>query len=124
MATAAERGRAERLPVGRARQERERSGVSDSFHPEFPIWRLVSGIICSSYPGHNEFVTRAGPSEVAGFRRLVFCPVPRQNSICRENGGILSGRQCAQSLINALSGEVGPRTQISGYPTYQALSPE
>ena len=41
-------------------------------NPEFPIWTSFSRIVCSSYPGHNESATRAGPSEVAGFQRLVF----------------------------------------------------
>jgi hypothetical protein len=29
----------------------------------------------------------------------------------------------AQRLINALTGHVGPGTQVTGYPTYQELRP-
>jgi len=43
-----------------------------STYPEFPIWPSDSRIMRFSCPGHNEFATRAGPREIAGFRQLVF----------------------------------------------------
>jgi hypothetical protein len=40
------------------------SNVLDSASkPEFPIWTSPRVSYASSYPGHNEFVARAGPSE-------------------------------------------------------------
>jgi len=41
-------------------------------YPEFPIWTSDSRIVRFSCPRHNEFANRAGPGEIAGFRRLVF----------------------------------------------------
>ena len=38
--------------------------------------------------------------------------------VCCVNGGLQNGTV----LINAVTGEVGPSTQVSGYPTNQELS--
>src|SRR5260370_22886293 len=40
--------------------------------PEFPIWTSGLCIVSFSCPRHNEFATRARPSEVTRFRRIVF----------------------------------------------------
>ena len=48
--------------------------------PELPIWTSVSRIICSSYPGHNEFVARAGRAYPRGSRtRAARTRRPRRN---------------------------------------------
>jgi hypothetical protein len=45
---------------------------------EFPIWPSDSRIVRYRYPRHKEFATKACPSEVVWFRRLVFA---RQSSL-------------------------------------------
>jgi hypothetical protein len=35
--------------------------------------------------------------------------------------GVMAAAKSSQVLINALTGKVGPGTQVTGYPTYQAL---
>jgi hypothetical protein len=48
--------------------------------PEYAIWNSKSDIVCFCCPENNEFATRAGPSEIAGFRRLVFAPMTKQEN--------------------------------------------
>src|SRR6266851_7828943 len=49
----------------------------DHFHRYqlgFPIWLTFWRIVRLSCPRHNEFVTRAGPSEISGVPTARFCP--------------------------------------------------
>src|ERR1019366_3835087 len=43
-----------------------------SFTPESSIWTSNSRIVRFSFPGHNEFATRAGPSEISGVPKARF----------------------------------------------------
>jgi hypothetical protein len=43
-----------------------------SFEPEFSTWISGWRIVRLSCPGHKEFTSRVGPSEINGFRTLVF----------------------------------------------------
>jgi hypothetical protein len=47
--------------------------ASVTFQQEFPIWTSISHIVRLSYPEHNEFATRAGPTSIEGeLKWLIF----------------------------------------------------